>query len=161
MTLNFLNTVRWFQVLLCITNNSTSVICLQLNDQTVLITNNSSQHKSFVTVKCKTVLWDPIKCYYSESVDLGVMTMEGYSTFSKTGTPPSDLVSYPGPYPLCRDTVGVICSPSWLGCIWPIGEVLTGTTTVREPGSNGWWGVILRTPTHPASFRTLVSHDAV
>ena len=57
-----LHTVKWFQVLQFITNNSIihqSFVYTQLNDQTVLFL--TIHHKLFVCTqfKCQTVLFDP------------------------------------------------------------------------------------------------------
>ena len=74
--INLFAHTQWFQVL--------HTVKLLFN------TDNSIQHlihlqtvKYFHILLCKTVLWDPIRYYYSWSVDLQVMTMKGYSIFPK------------------------------------------------------------------------------
>ena len=62
-----LHTVKWFQVLLCISNNSIkhqSFIYTHLNDLTVLF-QTIQFGMSFVCTlfKCQKFLFDPIKCY--------------------------------------------------------------------------------------------------
>ena len=123
-------TVKWFQILLCITNNSIkhqSFVYIQLNDQTVLfqtiqfsmstkINYSKYCHVSltiqlnishlFTQLNIKTVLFQAIQFSISIRfqyqvflfdpqigpyqvllfwirVDLGVMTIKGYSTFHK------------------------------------------------------------------------------
>ena len=73
----------------CITNNSIkhqSFVYTQLNDQTVLF--QTIQFSISTQFKCQTVLFDPEIGPYQvlalwARVDLGVMTMKGYSVFPK------------------------------------------------------------------------------
>ena len=77
--------------------------------------------------------WDPNRYYYYGSVNLRVLAMNGYSTYSKDLG--KDLVSYPGyslmlgeGLSLCRDALGVFYSPrrlgeSTIGCLVPQSNV--------------------------------------
>ena len=54
---------------------------------------------------------EPNRYYHSESVDLGVMAVNGYSTFPNA---PDGLVFLP----LCRDAISMFYSPNQLGSIY-------------------------------------------
>ena len=67
-------------------SNQTSVISIHK----VKWSNNSTSHQSFVYIqlKCQTVLFDPrigtyLVQFLQATVDLGVMTLKGYSALSK------------------------------------------------------------------------------
>ena len=108
-----MHTVKWFQVLLCYTNNS-------------------NQYQLFVCTQFYlTHKWDPIRVLpLWVRVDLGVMAVEEYFIFSRTWNSLSDsFVWYPGHplgrwgfLPLCRDAVDIFYSPRWLGH-WPFIQI--------------------------------------
>ena len=59
---NYQKSVKWFQVLLCITNNSIKhqlFVYIQLNDQTVASIRTQFSKSHFSLVEYETVLFDP------------------------------------------------------------------------------------------------------
>ena len=87
-----LHTIKWFQVLLCITNNSIKhhlFLYSQLNDQTVLFLRIQFSLSFICTqFKCQTVLFDPkIRPFQAlplrDNVDQGAIIMKGYAAFPK------------------------------------------------------------------------------
>ena len=88
---SFLHTVKWFQVLQCIINNSIkhqSFVYKHLKDQIVLFQAIQFRMSCVCTqFKCLTVLFDPLigPCQVLPlwiRLDLGVMVMKGYSASS-------------------------------------------------------------------------------
>ena len=79
------HTVKWFQVLLCITNNSIkhqSFVYSLLNYRTVLFL--TIQFYISHSFKCQTVLfWSIIRTVLGVRVDVRSMRIKGYSTSSK------------------------------------------------------------------------------
>ena len=88
-----LYTVKWFQVLLCLTNNLIkyqSFVYIQLNDQTVLFLTIQFSRNHLFTLSLDVKQFyliprlDPTKCYHFGSEwTLEVMAMKGYSAFPK------------------------------------------------------------------------------
>ena len=124
-----MHTVKWFQVLLCITSNSIeyqSFAYAQLNDKTVLfLTIQFSISHLLAQLKCQTVLFDPSGAstpgQSGSWSDCNEEVLCIPQSSGITGASPSDtLVSYLG-HSLrrrvllhCRDTVGVFYSPNRL-----------------------------------------------
>ena len=124
-----LHTVKWFQVFLCITNNSIKhqlFVCTQLNDQTVLFLTiqfsinhlfiHSLMSKFYLTLSGATT---PGQSGPMSNGNEEVLCFP--QSFSIIRASPSDyLVSYPGHSLrdgvlfLYRDAVGLFYSPSWL-----------------------------------------------
>ena len=100
LTLIHLYTVKWFQVLLCITNNSIkhqSFVYTQVNDQTVLVqTIQFSIGHLFahsLNVKQFNLTFQVLSLRVR--VDLGEMAMKRYSAFSKAPVllePPHQII---------------------------------------------------------------------
>ena len=127
-----LYTVKWFQVLLCITNNSirTSFVYTQLNCQTVLFLKiQFNVIHWFTQFKSQIVVFDPLIGPYKllplwVRVDLGTTAMKEYSTFSKVpGLEPHYQMIYSehflsggGDLTPLQHAVGVFCIPWLLGC---------------------------------------------
>ena len=127
-----LHTVKWFQVLLCITNNSIkhqSFVYTQLNDQTILFHIShlfalSLNVKQFY-LNCKK---EPIRCYHSGSEwawkqwkwrgtlhspklqHYWSLTIRLFNAMSRTFIGERVL-------PLCRDAVDVFYNTSRLGIV--------------------------------------------
>ena len=88
-----LQTVKWFQVLICISNNSfkhKSFVYTQLDDLTVLFQTIQFSISHFFTFmfKCQTLLFDSLTGPYRVppfwvSVDMGTLALKGPSTFPK------------------------------------------------------------------------------
>ena len=125
---SFLHSVKWFQVLQCIPNNSIkqSFVCTQLNVQTVQPLTN--QLNSFVCTqfKCRTVLFDPLIGPYQMlllrvKMDLGPMVMKRYSIFPwSLAIRLFNIILMTldvGVLPLCRDAIGVFYSPTRLDSV--------------------------------------------
>ena len=122
-----MHTVKWFQVLLCITNNSIkyqSFVYTQLNDQTVLFQpiqfSISTQFSSIWPVD--RTLWSantPGKSGTGSDGNKGVFSIP--RSCSITRASPSDCfcvissILIGEVLPLCRDAVGLFYSPWWLG----------------------------------------------
>ena len=123
-----------FQVLLCITNNSIkhqSFAYIQLNDQTVLFQTIqfSISHLFALSLNVKQFYLTHRQDYQvlplQARVDLRVMAIKGYSTFTQTPAllePHHQIVQchiqhtcWGSILPLCRDAVSVFYSPSQLG----------------------------------------------
>ena len=129
---SFVNKVKWFQVLLCITNNSIkhhSFIYIQLNDQTVLfqaIQFSISTQFSSIWLIDRTLLGatalghsghgsdgnEGVLWILQSSSISGALTIRLFSVISRT------LIG--GVLPLYWDAVSVFYSPSWLGQIYII-----------------------------------------
>ena len=123
-----LHTVKWFQILLCITNSSIkhrSFVYKQLHDQTVLFqTIQFSMSFVCTQIKYQTVMFDLIRCYQFRPE----WTWEQWQWRSTLNSPKlqhcfsltirlfnvisTTLVR--GILPLCRDAVGIFYSPIWL-----------------------------------------------
>ena len=129
---NRLLTVKWFHILLSITNNSIEyqlLVYTQLNSQTVLFVRIqfSISHLFAFSLSVKRFYliqrWDPIRCYNPNQRGPGNNGKERVlhilQSSSVTGASPSDcLISYQDTswvrvLPECRDAVGVFYSPSW------------------------------------------------
>ena len=91
-----MHTVKWFQILLCITNNSVkhqSFVYTSLNDQFLfLIIQFSASHLFGHSLNIKQSYLTHIGPYQVlllwVRVDLGAMAMKEYFTFSKAGASP-------------------------------------------------------------------------
>ena len=148
------NNVKWFQVLLTITNNSNkhqSFAYKQINDQTVLFQAiQFSMLLVCIQFKCQTVLFDlKIRPYQvlplRTRVDLGVMVKRGTSQSSKLQYDRSLTIrlfsvisrTHRGVsvFPFCRDVIGVFYNvapePTSVKEA-PIGTILYGKSVWRN-----------------------------
>ena len=123
---------KWFQV---------------LNDQTVLV--QTVQFSISTQFKCQTVLFGTYIGPYQvlllrARLNLGTMAMKEFSTFPKAPALPEPHHHFSKCHihdtrwgkvlPLCRDTVGVFCSPSRLGiATTPTSVLIQGVVPVMGP----------------------------
>ena len=117
----FLHTVKWFQVLLCISNNLIkSFVYTQLNDTTVLFQTIQFSKSHLLTHNLNVnQFYLPHWCYNSGLE----WTREQWQLFLKAQRlePHYQIVLClivslgVGILPICGDAVGVFYSPSWLG----------------------------------------------
>ena len=128
MNFGWVNKIKWFQVLLCITNNSIknqSFVYAQLNNRTVLFQTIQFSISHFFTLSLN-VKQDSDRCYNSEPE----WTWEWWQWKSTPLSPKlqhfwsqairlfNDVSSTPvgvGVLLLCRDAIGVFYSSSRLG----------------------------------------------